>query len=213
MNSHEKKSLWLWKLYWHKTHFGMRKYCWVTQRPHPLLYFLCSVVICTVKDHIFYTEHGIAAMCKSEMYFCLILSLQTICETLENQKSVVDKLAADTQVLEKHISSEKSKLYKQEFKCLQGYRDKLNMKVSKDVHLLEEIISKLRIFEVNIWPRLCGSVILLRGQNTTKLGHQSKSRRKWIQTVLEVPLWRGLGSQGLCLLLMGNLVWAHNILN
>uniref|UniRef100_A0A670ITU7 Utrophin n=1 Tax=Podarcis muralis TaxID=64176 RepID=A0A670ITU7_PODMU len=125
-----------------------KKYCWVTQRPHPLLYFLCSVVICTVKDHIFYTEHGIAAMCKSEMYFCLILSLQTICETLENQKSVVDKLAADTQVLEKHISSEKSKLYKQEFKCLQGYRDKLNMKVSKDVHLLEEIISKLRIFEI-----------------------------------------------------------------
>uniref|UniRef100_A0A670ITQ8 Utrophin n=1 Tax=Podarcis muralis TaxID=64176 RepID=A0A670ITQ8_PODMU len=74
---------------------------------------------------------------------------KTICETLENQKSVVDKLAADTQVLEKHISSEKSKLYKQEFKCLQGYRDKLNMKVSKDVHLLEEIISKLRIFETD----------------------------------------------------------------
>ncbi|XP_032999821.1 utrophin isoform X2 [Lacerta agilis] len=74
---------------------------------------------------------------------------KTICETLENHKSVVDKLAADTQVLEKHISSEKSKLYKQEFKCLQGYRDKLNTKVSKDVHLLEEIISKLRIFETD----------------------------------------------------------------
>ncbi|XP_042312754.1 utrophin [Sceloporus undulatus] len=74
---------------------------------------------------------------------------KTVCETLENQKRMVDKLAADTQGLEKHIPAEKSKLYKQEFKCLQGYRDKLKMKISKDVHLLEEIISKLRIFEAD----------------------------------------------------------------
>lgn len=76
--------------------------------------------------------------------------MQTVYETLENQKTVVDKLTAETQALEKQISVEKSKLYKQEFKCLQGYRDKLKLKVSKDVHLLEEIMSKLRIFEVSI---------------------------------------------------------------
>ncbi|XP_061480028.1 utrophin isoform X2 [Rhineura floridana] len=74
---------------------------------------------------------------------------KNICESLENQKSMVDKLAVETKVLEKHISAEKSKLYKQEFKCLQGCRDKLKTKVSKDIHLLEEIISKLRIFETD----------------------------------------------------------------
>ncbi|KAM3851338.1 utrophin isoform 2-T2 [Vipera latastei] len=72
-----------------------------------------------------------------------------ICETLENQKGMVDKLVADTQVLEKHISAEKSKLYKKELKCLQGYRDKLKLKISEDVHLLEETVSKLRIFEAD----------------------------------------------------------------
>ncbi|XP_053146646.1 utrophin isoform X4 [Hemicordylus capensis] len=74
---------------------------------------------------------------------------KSVCETLENQKSDVDKLAVDTQDLEKRISADKSKLYKQEFKCLQGYRDKLKTKVSKDVDLLEEIVSKLRIFEAD----------------------------------------------------------------
>nr|XP_016854217.1 PREDICTED: utrophin isoform X4 [Anolis carolinensis] len=74
---------------------------------------------------------------------------KTVCGTLENQKRMVDKLAADTQGLEKHIPAEKSKLYRQEFKGLQGYRDKLKTKISKDVHLLEEIISKLRVFQTN----------------------------------------------------------------
>ncbi|XP_025018944.1 utrophin isoform X2 [Python bivittatus] len=72
-----------------------------------------------------------------------------VCETLESQKGMVDKLVEDTQVLEKCISAEKSKLYKQELKCLQGYRDKLKLKISKDVHLLEEIVSKLRTFEAD----------------------------------------------------------------
>ncbi|XP_066471431.1 utrophin isoform X3 [Tiliqua scincoides] len=74
---------------------------------------------------------------------------KTIDETLENQKTAVDRLAADTQVLEKHITADKSELYKQEFKYLQGYRDKLKTKVSKDIHVLEEIISKLRVFETD----------------------------------------------------------------
>uniref|UniRef100_A0A670YZV5 Utrophin n=1 Tax=Pseudonaja textilis TaxID=8673 RepID=A0A670YZV5_PSETE len=75
--------------------------------------------------------------------------MKMVCETLENQKGMVDKLVADTQVLEKHISAEKSKLYKQELKCFQGYRDKLKLKISKDVHLLEETVSKLRTFEAD----------------------------------------------------------------
>lgn len=80
----------------------------------------------------------------------MVLFQQEVSETLENQKTVIDKLAADTQVLERSISADKSKTYKQELKCLQGCRDKLKMKVSKDVHLLEEIISKLRVFEASI---------------------------------------------------------------
>uniref|UniRef100_A0A8D2JDK6 Utrophin n=1 Tax=Varanus komodoensis TaxID=61221 RepID=A0A8D2JDK6_VARKO len=89
-------------------------------------------------------------LCINQMHICcLTLSLQTAYETLENQKSMIDKLAVDTQVLEKHIPDEKAKLYKQEFKCLQGYREKLKLKISKDVHLLEEIMSKLSLFEVN----------------------------------------------------------------
>ncbi|XP_054855344.1 utrophin isoform X2 [Eublepharis macularius] len=74
---------------------------------------------------------------------------KAVCETLENQKNVIDRLTADTQVLEKCISADKSKIYKQELKCLQGFRDKLKLKVSKDVHLLEEITSKLRVFETD----------------------------------------------------------------
>lgn len=40
------------------------------------------------------------------------------------------------------------KVYMQEFKHMQGHWDKLKLKISKDVKLLEEITSKLRIFEV-----------------------------------------------------------------
>ncbi|KAG8123766.1 hypothetical protein E2320_019129 [Naja naja] len=91
-----------------------------------------------------------------------------LCETLENQKGIVDKLVADTQVLEKHISVEKSKLYKQELKCLQGYRDKLKLKISKDVHLLEETVCKLRTFEADskVVQRWLDSVkdFLMKGQ-------------------------------------------------
>ncbi|XP_077206954.1 utrophin isoform X2 [Paroedura picta] len=75
---------------------------------------------------------------------------KAVCDTLENQKTVIDRLAADTEVLEKNLSADKSKIYKQELKCLQGCRDNLKMKVSKDVHLLEETTSKLRVFETDL---------------------------------------------------------------
>ncbi|XP_026505322.1 utrophin [Terrapene carolina triunguis] len=70
---------------------------------------------------------------------------KTVCETIEDQKPTLDKLAAETKALEKHASSDIAKIYKQEFKRIQEQWDKF----SKDVHLLEEIVSKLRIFEAD----------------------------------------------------------------
>ncbi|KAH1173870.1 hypothetical protein KIL84_017709 [Mauremys mutica] len=70
---------------------------------------------------------------------------KTVCETIEDQKPTIDKLAAETKALEKPASSDIAKIYKQEFKCIHEQWDKL----SKDVHLLEEIVSKLRIFEAD----------------------------------------------------------------
>ncbi|XP_050565797.1 utrophin isoform X2 [Cygnus atratus] len=73
---------------------------------------------------------------------------KTVCETLEVQKPRVDKLAEETKALEKQ-ASDITKVYTQEFRHVQGHWDKLKLKTSKDVKLLEEIISKLRIFEAN----------------------------------------------------------------
>ncbi|XP_032538254.1 utrophin isoform X4 [Chiroxiphia lanceolata] len=74
---------------------------------------------------------------------------KALCETLETQKPRVDKLAEETKALEKHAASDIKNIYAQEFKHLQGHWDKLNLKVSKDVKLLEGITSKLRIFETD----------------------------------------------------------------
>ncbi|XP_035177757.1 utrophin isoform X2 [Oxyura jamaicensis] len=73
---------------------------------------------------------------------------KTVCETLEAQKPRVEKLAEETKALEKQ-ASDISKVYTQEFRHVQGHWDKLKLKTSKDVKLLEEITSKLRIFEAN----------------------------------------------------------------
>ncbi|XP_027487780.1 utrophin isoform X4 [Corapipo altera] len=74
---------------------------------------------------------------------------KALCETLEAQKPRVDKLAEETKALEKHAASDIKNIYTQEFKHLQGHWDKLKLKVSKDVKLLEGITSKLRIFETD----------------------------------------------------------------
>ncbi|NXU26361.1 UTRO protein, partial [Thalassarche chlororhynchos] len=74
---------------------------------------------------------------------------KVVCETLEAQKPRVDKLAEETKALEKHASLDIKKVYMQEFKHVQGRWDKLKLKISKDVKLLEEITSKLRIFEAD----------------------------------------------------------------
>ncbi|XP_027543095.1 utrophin isoform X2 [Neopelma chrysocephalum] len=74
---------------------------------------------------------------------------KALCETLEAQKPRVDKLAEETKALEKHAAPDIKNIYAQEFKHLQGHWDKLKLKISKDVKLLEGITSKLRIFETD----------------------------------------------------------------
>nr|XP_037856474.1 utrophin isoform X2 [Chlorocebus sabaeus] len=70
-------------------------------------------------------------------------------EILENQKPTLHKLAEETKALEKNVHPDVEKLYKQEFDDVQGKWNKLKVLVSKDLHLLEEIILKLRAFEAD----------------------------------------------------------------
>ncbi|XP_039562790.1 utrophin [Passer montanus] len=74
---------------------------------------------------------------------------KTVCETLEAQKPRVDKLGEETKALEKQVPSDIKNTYTQEFKDVQGRWDKLKLKISKDVKLLEEIMPKLRLFETD----------------------------------------------------------------
>ncbi|CAN8203897.1 unnamed protein product, partial [Coccothraustes coccothraustes] len=74
---------------------------------------------------------------------------KTVYEALEAQKPRLDKLAEETKALEKHASLDIKNTYMQEFKDVQGRWDKLKLKISKDVKLLEEIMPKLRIFETD----------------------------------------------------------------
>ncbi|NXE56554.1 UTRO protein, partial [Casuarius casuarius] len=74
---------------------------------------------------------------------------KTVCETLEAQKPRIDKLAEETKALEKQATSDITKVYKQEFRHVQGHWDKLKLKITKEVQLLEEITSKFRIFEAD----------------------------------------------------------------
>ena len=75
---------------------------------------------------------------------------QALDEILVNQKPTLHKLAEETKALEKNVSPDIEKTYKQEFDDVQGKWNKLKVKVSKDLHLLEEITPKLRTFEVNL---------------------------------------------------------------
>lgn len=74
---------------------------------------------------------------------------QALDEILENQKPTLYKLAEETKALEKNVSPDVKTMYKQEFDDVQGKWNKLKVKVSKDLHLLEEITPKLGAFEVN----------------------------------------------------------------
>ncbi|XP_036078207.1 utrophin isoform X2 [Rousettus aegyptiacus] len=70
-------------------------------------------------------------------------------EILENQKPALYKLEEETKALEKNVSPDVEKMYNQEFNDIQGKWNKLKVKVSKDLHLLEEITPKLRTFEAD----------------------------------------------------------------
>uniref|UniRef100_A0A8D1IXL6 Utrophin n=1 Tax=Sus scrofa TaxID=9823 RepID=A0A8D1IXL6_PIG len=70
-------------------------------------------------------------------------------EILENQKPTLCELAEETKALEKNVSSDVEKTYKQEFDDVQGKWNNLKVKVSKDLHILEEITPKLRTFEAD----------------------------------------------------------------
>ncbi|XP_019509286.1 PREDICTED: utrophin [Hipposideros armiger] len=70
-------------------------------------------------------------------------------EILENQKPTLYTLAEETKALEENVSPDVEKMYNQEFNDVQGKWNKLKVKVSKDLHLLEEITPKLRTFEAD----------------------------------------------------------------
>nr|XP_045014209.1 utrophin isoform X3 [Jaculus jaculus]XP_045014210.1 utrophin isoform X3 [Jaculus jaculus] len=70
-------------------------------------------------------------------------------EILENQKPTLYKLTEETKALEKSLLPDVEKAYKQESEDIQGKWKKLKAKFSKDLHLLEEITSKLRAFEAD----------------------------------------------------------------
>ncbi|XP_012590479.1 PREDICTED: utrophin [Condylura cristata] len=68
---------------------------------------------------------------------------------LENQKPTLYKLAEETKTLGKNVTPEVEKMCKQEFDDVQGKWNKLRVRVSKDLHLLEEIMPSLRTFEAD----------------------------------------------------------------
>ncbi|XP_069344757.1 utrophin isoform X1 [Eulemur rufifrons] len=70
-------------------------------------------------------------------------------EILESQKPTLHKFAQETKALEKNVPPGIEKTYKQEFDDVQGKWNKLKVMVSKDLHLLEEITPKLRMFEAD----------------------------------------------------------------
>ncbi|XP_008579608.1 PREDICTED: utrophin [Galeopterus variegatus] len=70
-------------------------------------------------------------------------------EILENQKPTLYKLAEETKALEKNVPPDVEKIHKQDFDDIQGKWNKLKVKVSRDLHLLEEITPKLRTFEAD----------------------------------------------------------------
>ncbi|XP_027706465.1 utrophin isoform X3 [Vombatus ursinus] len=70
-------------------------------------------------------------------------------EILEDQKPSLDKLAEETKTLEQCSPHDIKNKYQQEFENVQGKWNRLKARISKDIHLLEEIIPQLRVFEAD----------------------------------------------------------------
>lgn len=74
--------------------------------------------------------------------------IKALDEILESQKPLISKLTEEMKTLQKHVSPDLERL-KKECDDAQVKWNKVKMKVSKDLHLLEEITPKLRAFETN----------------------------------------------------------------
>ncbi|XP_056674882.1 utrophin isoform X4 [Monodelphis domestica] len=70
-------------------------------------------------------------------------------QILEDQKPLLGKLEEETKTLEQGAPHDIKNKYRHEFENVQGKWDRLKARVSKDIHLLEEIIPKLRVFEAD----------------------------------------------------------------
>ncbi|XP_050017567.1 utrophin isoform X2 [Alexandromys fortis] len=70
-------------------------------------------------------------------------------EVLENHKPTLHKLSEETKILEKNVLPDVGKKFKQKFDDVQGRWSKVKAKVSRDLHLLEEIMPRLRDFEAD----------------------------------------------------------------
>ncbi|XP_058163574.1 utrophin isoform X2 [Dasypus novemcinctus] len=70
-------------------------------------------------------------------------------EILESQKPALDKFVEETKALEKNALPHVGKKYKQECDAVQGKWDKLKLDISADVHLLEDVVPRLRTFEAD----------------------------------------------------------------
>ncbi|XP_021080176.1 utrophin isoform X3 [Mesocricetus auratus] len=70
-------------------------------------------------------------------------------EILENHKPTLHKLSEETKILEKTVLPDVGEEYKQEFDDVQGTWNKVKAKVSRDLHLLEEIVPRLQDFQAD----------------------------------------------------------------
>uniref|UniRef100_A0A5F8G5S2 Utrophin n=1 Tax=Monodelphis domestica TaxID=13616 RepID=A0A5F8G5S2_MONDO len=72
------------------------------------------------------------------------VDLDALEQILEDQKPLLGKLEEETKTLEQGAPHDIKNKYRHEFENVQGKWDRLKARVSKDIHLLEEIIPKLR---------------------------------------------------------------------
>lgn len=86
---------------------------------------------------------------------------QALDEILENHKPTLHKLSEETKILEKTVLPDVGEEYKQEFDDVQGTWNKVKAKVSRDLHLLEEIVPRLQDFQVS--PEAKRSLRLCQG--------------------------------------------------
>nr|XP_033791495.1 utrophin isoform X2 [Geotrypetes seraphini] len=73
--------------------------------------------------------------------------VKNLSQTLENQKPAIDHLTAQTRTLQEQVPCDVANTYKEELEALQVQWDTLKGELSKDVQCLDDISTKLKIFE------------------------------------------------------------------